>query len=522
MLSVFVFAFGPCGGDEPEPGPPPESTVEPAATIDEQPTPDQGASGIGVIAINANAIEEFPAGAFWAGEDEDTFTLPSGYWFLIVDREGEVLRTEEAVESDGVAPISLEDATETIPGDEGEPEAAFETLARFLMGYHAAYLSSLNVLTGGFETSAFDPAAQVSGDDAEQLLLAVGELEAQRAAAASAADVLGRERFVAASAGPSAGIFDFLKEKIDDPINAQERAKNARQDLSLAFGRMTLSQQREAFRQLKEERGLEIEAEDSAAFIEQLDEGEYDNLAAQARNFLQNHEDFFDYFDLRNVETSYREASELVKNGSEFYAKALKDVLTKMYPGIEKGWDAVEKLEEALQRMQHPEIRPTDVAEMMRRMGYDITDDEAESIAQVVQYSFEVLKAQAASRGKPAPTPMGLDKDGGWGVYDMAPIEVIRHGKLGLLVAEVDKVNNMKICNLSGGGLCEGANATATLGQAGGVTLILGPFETFEDATRAFCDDIVPDSVYYSQFWGMMARMKYDGELHTIDNAPGC
>jgi hypothetical protein len=519
---IDALAFASCGGGDGNTGPPPQSTIEPAASSEPAPTTTSGAGGIAAIAINVNALEEFPIAVFWAGESNDAPTVPSGYWHLVVSDESGVRRTGDAVESNGSAPLDLGAADEQIPGDDGEAEAAFEALASYVVLSHASYLASLNVLTGGFDYPPFDPSAAVSGDDAEQLLLLIGEREAARGTAGRAIDVLGRERLVAASAGPAAGLFDALKENIEDPIKAQEAAARARQDLALAFGRMTISQQAEAFRQLTEERGLEIDAADAAEFIEQLEAGDHDFVAAQARNFLQNHEDFFDYFDLRNIQTAREEGAKLVIAGSEFYANAVKEVLSKQFPGIEKGWDAIEDLENKLQRLLNPEIKPADVAAILRELGYDISDEEAESFVQTIAYSIELLRAQAGDGAAPAATPAGQSADGEWAVYDMAPIEKLRHGALGILVAEVDKVNDIKICTISGGGLCEGDNANITLAQAGGVVMILGPFESYDDAVAAFCDNIIPGTVKDAAIIGTIADMKYDGNWHAIYNAPAC
>lgn len=518
---ALALALTSCRGDEAaEPGPPPQSTIEAAATLAPGATAVTS-DGAAAIAINVNALEEFPVAVFWAGEQGDAPTVPSGFWHVIVaDRDG-VRRTADALTSSGEEPLDLAAADDEIPGDAGEAEAAFEVLARYVVLSHASYLASLDVLTGGFASPAFDPGAVVSGEQAEALLLLIGEREALRSTAGVAIDILGRERLVAARRGPMAGLFDWLKENIEDPIKAQEAAGNARRDLSLAFGRMTISEQREAFRQLTGS-GLEIDATDSATFIEELDDGDHDNIAAQARNLLQNHEDFFDYFDLRNIQTAREEGAKLVIAGSEFYASAVKKVLTKQFPGIEKGWDAVEDLEEKLQRLLNPEIKPSDLAALLREFGYDVSDEEAESFVQVVAYSIELLKAQAGGGAQAAATPAGQVADGRWAVYDLSPIEKLRGSALGIIVAEVDKVGAIRICTLSGGGLCEGANATATLTQAGGAVMILGPFGTYEHAVAAFCGNIVPGTVKQAAIIGTIADMKFDGTWHAIYNAPAC
>ena len=474
-----------------------------------------------MLAINANGVEEFPAAVFWMGAERQTPVLPSGYWQLVVRDAAGVHRTLHAVQASGTDPVPLGEATDTPPGDSGESDAAFTALATYIVTYHESYVFGLNVLSGGFTAAPFTRGAVTDGDSAKQLRLAIGELEADTDRVSTAADVLGRQRLASLASGPSAGLFDFLKDKIKDPIKAQESATRARRDLELAFGRMTLQQQQEAFRQLKDARGLAIDAPDAATFVEQLAAGEYDNEAAQARNFLQNHEDYFEFFDLRNIQTAREEGAKLVSEGAQFYAQALKDVLVKQFPGLELGWDAVTKLEEKLQRLQHPEVKPEDVQALMKGLGYDISLDEARAIVQLADYSYQLLRSKTSA---PAPTPAAAAAtiDGGWAVYDLAPIEQKRNGKLGLLVAEVDKVSSIKMCSLDGGGLCEGANAPSTIGSSGGATLVLGPFETRGEAVKSFCENIVAGSAYNSTFWGRMAKMKYDGQLHGIFNAPSC
>lgn len=510
-------ALSSCGGGEDTPvaTPPPEQTTAAAPTS--LPLDD----GVAIIAINANAMEEFPVAVFWAGSTGDSLTLPSGYWHLLVAEGDAVRRTADAIVSSGDEPLDLSAAEDDIPGEDGEVLAAFEALAAFTVLSHATYLSSLNVLSGGFDYAPFDPTADVDPAAAEQWALLNGEREALRSRAATAAEILGRERLVAAAPAPSMGLFDALKEKVEDPIKAQEAAGRASRDLALAFGRMTISQQREAFRLLTEDRGLEVDAEDAATFVEQLDAGEYDNVAAQARNFLQNHEDFFDFFDLRNIETARDEGAKLLIAGSEFYASAVKKVLVAKFPGIEKGWDAVEDLEQKLQRLLNPEIKPSDVAAILREFGYEVSDEEAESFVQTISYSIDLLKSQAG-RANVVATPVGQSADGNWAVYNLAPIENLRKSALGIIVAEVDKVDDIRICTLSGGGLCEDANAKTTLKQAGGVAMILGPFKSEADAVQAFCDNIVPGTVKQAAIIGLIADMKFDGTWHAIYNAPSC
>lgn len=474
-----------------------------------------------MLAINANGVEEFPAAVFWMGAEGQAPVLPSGYWQLIVRDAAGVHRTLGAVQASGTDPILLDEATDTPPGDSGEAGAAFTALATYIATYHESYVFGLNVLSGGFTAAPFTRGAATDGDSAKQLRLAIGELEADTDRASTAADVLGRQRLASLATGSSAGLFDFLKNKIKDPIKAQESAARARRDLELAFGRMTIPQQQEAFRQLKEARGLAVDAPDAPTFIERLADGAYDDEAAQARNFLQNHEDYYEFFDLRNIRTARDEGARLVSEGAQFYAQALKEVLVKQFPGLEQGWDAVTKLEEKLQRLQHPEIKPEDVQALMKELGYDISMDEARAIVQLADYSYQLLRAKVSGPAPVATASTGT-MEGGWAVYDLAPIEQQRNGKLGLLVAEVDKVSSIKMCSLDGGGLCEGANAPSTIGSAGGATLILGPFETRGEAVKAFCDNIVPGSAYSSTFWGAMAKMKYDGQLHGIFNAPSC
>ncbi len=512
-----------CGGDGTTKGPPPASAVETSISAS-TPTPALDTTpehSTAVLAINANGLEEFPAAVFWIGTSGQAPVLPSGYWNLVIRDAGGVRRTLHAVQASGTDPVLLEQATDTPPGDPGEADAAFTTLSTYIATYHESFVFSLNVLSGGFTTAPFAPGAVADGDSAKQLRLATGELDASTDRAATAAEVLGRQRFASRVPGPSAGIFDFLKDKIKDPIKAQESATRARRDLELAFGRMTIQQQQEAFRQLKDARGLAVDAPDAATFVEQLAAGDYDNEAAQARNFLQNHEDYFEFFDLRNIQTAREEGAKLVSEGAQFYAQALKEVLVKQFPGLEQGWDAVTKLEEKLQRLQHPEIKPEDVQALMKELGYEISIDEARGIVQLADYSYQLLRSKA--NGPAArPTAEAATIEGGWAVYDLAPIENVRNGKLGLLVAEVDKVSSIKMCSLDGGGLCQGANAASTIGDAGGATRVLGPFQTRGEAVKAFCDNIVPGSIYNSTFWGLMAKMQYDGQLHGIFNAPSC
>ena len=398
MLSGLVVMVAACGGDGAEQGQPPASAIETSisASTSTAATATSDATGTAVLAINANGIEEFPVAVLWMGGDGQAPALPSGYWNLVVRDAGGVRRTTHAVQTSGTDAVPLDQATETPPGDPGETDAAFSALATYVATYHESFVFSLSILSGGFKVAPFSPAAVADGDTAKQLRLATGVLEASAERAATAVDVLGRQKFTSRAHGPSTGIFDFLKEKITDPIKAQESAVRARRDLELAFGRMTIPQQQEAFRQIKDARGLAIDASDAATFVERLADGDYDNEAAQARNFLQNHEDYFEFFDLRNIRTAREEGAKLVSEGAQFYAQALKEVLVKQFPGLEVGWDAVTKLEEKLQRLQHPEIKPEDVQALMKELGYEISIDEARSVVQLADYSYQLLRSKVS------------------------------------------------------------------------------------------------------------------------------
>ncbi len=206
---------------------------------------------------------------------------------------------------------------------------------------------------------------------------------------------LGSQSSVAApGAGPSFGLYDYLKNKIQDPIKARDSAKKARQDLALAFGRMTIQQQQAAFRVVQQERGLALNAADSATFVEMLDRGDFDNEAAQIRVHLQNDSDFFQFFDLRNIQTAREQGAGLVTNGAEFYGKAIKQVLDKVFPGIAKGWDYVEKLEKALQKTEKLIARASAIATYLREHGQPVTDAQAATLAAAIDAGARDMAGQ--------------------------------------------------------------------------------------------------------------------------------
>ncbi len=94
---------------------------------------------------------------------------------------------------------------------------------------------------------------------------------------------------------------------------------------------------------------------------------------------------------------------------------------------------------------------------------------------------------------------------------------------LGLLVAPLDGLDEIVICGLIGGGLCEGDHADETIADVGSPPIILGPFNSRTEAIRAFCDSMIPDTGRALPLAaGYVAQFAFDGEEHRIDNAPSC
>lgn len=358
-------------------GAPPASGIE---------TPES--ASVVAIAINAAGDEALPAGVFDAdGNSDGLVTVPAGLWYLVTfDPASGARRSPDTIATDGKDALRLDQATERVPGTLDEQRAAFTALLDYFVTYQSAYLLSLDTFTNGFTKQLFDPSIRIDADHAQLLHLALDNVDAAAAAALDGVSALGSQSSVAApgAAGPSYGLYDYLKNKIQDPIKARERAKKARQDLALAFGRMTVQQQQDAFRVLRQEEGLDLNAADSATFVEQLDGGDLDNQAAQIRKRLQDNADFFQFFDLRNIETARQEGAALVTEGANFYGKAIKQVLDKVFPGIAKGWAYVEKLEKALQKADKLIARGSAIADYLRQHGQQVTDAQAAALAAAI------------------------------------------------------------------------------------------------------------------------------------------
>jgi hypothetical protein len=342
-----------------------------------------------LIAVNTSG--EGPA-AIYGTADAEGVTVPAGSWVVLTyDATHGVRRSQEPIEAGAATRLTSEAADKRISGDAAAQRDAFETLLEFAVTQERAYLLSLDVVTGGFQAEAFSDAGTPDPAQAQELRLAVGELDAQRDAAAAAANLLGAEPLVLApGAGPLGGLFDYLRSKIADPINAQARAKGARQDVALAFGRMTIQQQQAAFSALRYEDPA-IDAADSATFLERLEQGDFDNQAAQIRNRLQNNADYEEFFDLRNIETARHEGASLVIDGADFYGKSIKKVLDKTFPGIGKGWDMVETLEKKLQQAQKLVARVEAIKDYLSKQGVTLTDEEATRIAAQISGAAEEL-----------------------------------------------------------------------------------------------------------------------------------
>ena len=140
-------------------------------------------------------------------------------------------------------------------------------------------------------------------------------------------------------------------------------------------------------------------AADSASFVEKLDQGDFDNEAAQIRVHLQNNADFFGFFDLRNIETAHEEGATLVTDGAQFYGKAIKDVLDKTFPGIGKGWDLVEKLEKDLQDANKLVARANIIADYLRKHGQQVSDAQAAALASTIDATTRQLAGETDATG---------------------------------------------------------------------------------------------------------------------------
>lgn len=343
------------------------------------PTP---AAPDGALLIAVNTSGEGPA-AIYGAADPEGVTVPAGSWIVLTyDGDHGVRRSQEPIGAVQAERLTPDVADRRVTGDAAAQRDAFERLLEFAVTDERAYLLSLDVATGGFQAEAFSDGATADPEQARESRLAVGELDAQRDEAAAAADLLGTEPLVLGpGGGPLGGLFDYLRSKIDDPINAQARAKSARQDVALAFGRMTVGQQQAAFGALRDEEHVSIDAADSATFVERLEHGDFDNQAAQIRNRLQNNADFQEFFDLRNIQTARQEGASLLKDGADFYGKSIKKALDKTFPGIGKGWDMVETLEKKLQQAQKLVARVGAIKEYLSEQGVTVTDEEAVRIA---------------------------------------------------------------------------------------------------------------------------------------------
>ncbi len=355
------------------------------------------AASVVAIAINAAGDEALPAAVFDAdGNSDGLVTVPAGLWYLVTfDSASGARRSPDTIATDGKDALRLDQATERVPGTLDDQRSAFTGLLDYFVTYQTAYLVSLDTFTNGYTKQLFDPSIRIDADHAQLLHLALDNVDAAAAAALDGVSALGSQSSVAApGAGPSYGLYDYLKNKIQDPIKARERAKKARQDVALAFGRMTIQQQREAFRALGEEEGMDLNAADAATFVEKLDRGDFDNDAAQIRKRLQDNSDFFGFFDLRNIETAHQEGAALVTEGANFYGKAIKQVLDKVFPGIAKGWDYVEKLEKNLQKADKLIARGSAIADYLRQHGQQVTDAQAAALAAAIDAGARNMAGQ--------------------------------------------------------------------------------------------------------------------------------
>ncbi|MEW6718670.1 MAG: hypothetical protein AB1345_14360 [Chloroflexota bacterium] len=86
-----------------------------------------------------------------------------------------------------------------------------------------------------------------------------------------------------------------------------------------------------------------------------------------------------------------------------------------------------------------------------------------------------------------------------------------------VIVGIKEEIESTPTCNLVGWGV----DCSVTVGEATSVTMVLGPFSSYDQAVEAYCENLDPESVYYPPLV-VGTKGKFMGEDRWISNAPSC
>jgi YVTN family beta-propeller protein len=88
-----------------------------------------------------------------------------------------------------------------------------------------------------------------------------------------------------------------------------------------------------------------------------------------------------------------------------------------------------------------------------------------------------------------------------------------------MFVDQESVFKSKRTCDISGWG----TDCSKTVGDSVQLTKVKGPFNSYEEATKAYCADIVPGTAHSIPLTsGSKAKFNFDGQEHWIDTAPTC
>jgi hypothetical protein len=89
-----------------------------------------------------------------------------------------------------------------------------------------------------------------------------------------------------------------------------------------------------------------------------------------------------------------------------------------------------------------------------------------------------------------------------------------------VMVGQQSKIAATNACDLLGWGL-----ECAPIGPGGAsIGMVIGPFDTFEEAQAAYCESLQDETIYAPPLSsnGYRAKFGFDGAEHWMQNGPGC
>jgi len=320
-----------------------------------------------------------PTLTVYTGNPQDhLFWLPAGeYYIEAMDSEGLVYEGwREVVKpvADGGDSISISKHVRGNGQTNEEIASQLQTLADFIISVELAQLTYLEVATAGFQETFQASVGDIKMSDADPFYARLQEIADQEESVFAAIDAL-ESRAKLAFADTPQNLNGALASKIslcprlglwDSLVSffsfTGEEDKLAQQEILSVSAAMTPGEKEEAFYWLSTERIGNAQNYDE--FLALLQAGELKNITS-IRSDLYNGGPYQGVYQTINPdsnrpggETIHRAGAELVTRGATLHVEVVKEVLTTVFPGIDKGFEYADKISEWAEFVRNMYIDP--------------------------------------------------------------------------------------------------------------------------------------------------------------------